>query len=193
MKIKAVIAGLIIAGALIWWNFQEFNNLKPETDRIVPIDAPISVDLPKFDWKWCDSVDVEVVDGVCRILSMPPELTEMDGQQVVVSGPSFACGEDLVERKDGYTIKGFIMVPYFGMIDCCVGNPIPYFQWTIVVEQLKTPWEINHKGIINPDVVVSGTLRIVRKDAREGIFFIDDAEIIYSAEQEAGEQRLGNP
>ncbi|MEX0323757.1 MAG: hypothetical protein AB3N63_16465 [Puniceicoccaceae bacterium] len=185
MKVKVAIVVILLAGALILWNIQEFKSLEPDTQRVESVAMPeLAPELPRLDWKLCDAVEVEVVDAVCRIVSLPPGLEELDGKEIVVSGPSFACGEDLVEHKTGYTIKGFIMVPYFGMVDCCIGNPIPYFQWTVVVEQLTVPWEIPHKGIIDPDVVVKGTFRIERGQAYEGIFFLDDAVVIHSADAE---------
>lgn len=183
MKIKIFIIAILLAGALVLWNFREYKNLEPDTARVEAIRMPeLAPDLPRLDWKLCDAVEVEVKEAVCRILSLPPELEALDGKEIVVSGPSFACGEDLVEHSTGYTIKGFILVPYFGMVDCCIGNPVPYFQWTVIVEQLQVPWEIPHKGIIDPDVVVRGTFRIERGQAFEGIFFLDDARVIYSAD-----------
>jgi len=77
------------------------------------------------------------------------------------------------------------------MIDCCIGNPVPYFQWTVIVRPLAKPWEINHRGIVNPDVVVRGTFRVERGAGREGIFFLDNAEVIDSAEQRAEAHRTG--
>lgn len=191
MKYKPFIIGVTIVAALVVWNFREFASLQPDTGRMGTPVIAVEEDIPRFDWKWCDRVEVEVKDAVCRILSLPPELEALDGQPVIVAGPSFACGEDLVQHEKGYTIKGFIMVPYFGMIDCCIGNPIPYFQWTIVVDRLVTPWEIHHKGIVDPNVVVKGNLRIERGRAYEGIFFLDAAEVIDSAEHQAELARLG--
>lgn len=184
MKLKPVIIGILFLGALLLWNFREFASLQPDPGRIEQPVIAIEDETPRFNWEWCDEVHVEVKDAVCRIVALPPELEALDGQAVVVAGPSFACGDDLVQHADGYTIKGFIVVPYFGMIDCCIGNPIPYFQWTIVVDQLVTPWEIHHKGIVDPDVVVKGNLRIERGQAFEGIFFLENAEIIDSAEHQ---------
>lgn len=185
VKGKAVIAVVLIAGALLVWNLFEYRSMEPDVGRIPSRVVEIDPDTPRFDWKWCDKVEVEVVNAACRILSLPPELEALEGREVIVAGPSFACGEDLVQHQTGYTINGFILVPYFGMIDCCIGNPIPYFQWTIVVEKLVHPWQIRHKGIIDPNVVVRGTFRIQRGDAFEGIFFLDEAEVIDSAEHQA--------
>lgn len=183
MKLKVAIVVILLAGILVVWNIQEFKSLEPDTDKVDAISVPeLRTELPQLDWKLCDAVEVKVVDAVCNIVSLPQGLEELDGREIVVSGPSFACGEDLVEHESGYTIKGFILVPYFGMVDCCIGNPIPYFQWTVIVEQLSVPWEIPHKGIIDPDVVVKGTFRIERGEAYEGIFFLDDAVVIYSAD-----------
>lgn len=183
MKLKNVM--LFVAGVslLVIWNINEFPDFRVDASKVKEIPVPESVEVPKLDWSWFDGVKIEVKEGVCSLVSLPPQLEALDGADVVVSGPSFACGEDLVERADGYTIRGFIMVPYFGMIDCCVGNPVPYFQWTIVVKQLSTPWEINHKGMIDPDVVVKGRLRIERGPTREGIFLLEDADVIHSSEQ----------
>lgn len=182
MKLQSVM--LVVAGVslLVIWNIKEFPDFRVDASKVKEIPVPESVDVPKLDWSWFDDVVVEVEEGVCSLESLPPQLDALDGEDVVVSGPSFACGDDLVERSDGYTIKGFIMVPYFGMIDCCVGNPVPYFQWTIVVKQLSPPWEINHKGIIDPNVVVKGRLRVERGESSDGIFFLEDANVIHSAD-----------
>ena len=193
MKVKPVIIAILIAGALVLWNFREFSNLQPDKDRIGAPVASLDEGIPQFNWEWCDRVDVEVRDAVCRIKALPSEIEELDGKQVIVAGPSFACGDDLVQHETGYTIKGFIVVPYFGMIDCCIGNPIPYFQWTIVVQELDTPWEIQHKGIVDPNVVVKGTLRIQRGPAHEGIFFLDQAVVVDSAEHQLALARSARP
>jgi hypothetical protein len=191
VKAKIVIIAILLVGALIWWNVQEFRTLEPDPDKMESLSMPeLAPGLPRLDWKLCDAVEVEVVDAVCRIISLPPQLEALEGREIIISGPSFACGEDLVEHKTGYTIKGFILVPYFGMVDCCIGNPIPYFQWTVIVEQLVTPWEIPHKGIVDPDVVVKGTFRIQREEAYEGIFFLEDAVVIHSADAEKHKGRI---
>ncbi|WP_136080490.1 hypothetical protein [Pontiella desulfatans] len=184
MKIKTVIISFSIVSVLVLWNIRELPDFRVDASKVKAIAVPDAVDVPQLDWSWFDEVEVVVREGVCSLVSIPPQLEALDGKEVVVAGPSFACGDDLVERMDGYTIKGFIMVPYFGMIDCCVGNPVPYFQWTIVVEKLATPWEINHKGIIDPDVVVRGILRIERGSTQEGVFFLEEAEVIHSADAE---------
>jgi hypothetical protein len=184
MKLKTVIICAALGAALVFWNIKEFPDFRIDASKVRDVAVPVTVELPQLDWKWFDQVEVDVKEGVCALVSLPSQLEALDGKEVVVAGPSFACGDDLVERMDGYTIRGFIMVPYFGMIDCCVGNPVPYFQWTIVVEKLATPWEIRHKGIIDPDVVVRGKLRIERGPTREGVFFLEDAEVIHSADAE---------
>jgi len=181
---KTAILFAALGAALLFWNMKEFPDFRVDASRIQQVPLPAYADVPRLDWSWFDDVEVNVKEGVCRLVSLPPQLEALDGKDVAVAGPSFACGDDLVERKDGYTIKGFIMVPYFGMIDCCVGNPVPYFQWTVVVEKLAAPWEINHKGIVDPDVVVRGTLRIERGATRKGIFFLENAELIHSADAE---------
>ena len=74
--------------------------MQPDIDAVESIAMPeLAPELPRLDWKLCDAVEVEVVDAVCRILSLPPELEALDGKEIVVSGPSFACGEDLVEHE----------------------------------------------------------------------------------------------
>ncbi|MFC1761103.1 hypothetical protein ACFL6U_03385 [Planctomycetota bacterium] len=184
MKPKPIMIAVALGAALLFWNIKEFPDLRVDPAKVKAMNVSVDVNVPLLDWSWFDGVEVDVRQGVCTLISLPPELAALDGKQVVVAGPSFACGEDLVERKEGYTIKGFIMVPYFGMIDCCVGNPVPYFQWTIVVKKLATPWEIHHKGIIDPDVGVRGRLRIERGPTREGVFFLEHAKVIYSADEE---------
>lgn len=187
MKYKPVILFTVLGAALLVWNIKEFPDFHVDASKIKPNPVYESEGAPQLDWSWFDEVEADIKEGVCRLVSLPAQLEALDGKTVVVAGPSFACGEDLVERKYGYTIKGFIMVPYFGMIDCCIGNPVPYFQWTVVIDELAIPWEINHKGIIDPDVVVRGTLRIERDATQEGIFFLDHAEVIHSADAERRE------
>ena len=184
MKLKSAIIIAALGAALLFWNIAEYHGFRIDASKVKDAAVPESVDVPRLDWAWFDNVKVNVREGTCGLVSLPPELAVLDGREVVVAGPSFACGDDLVERIDGYTIKGFIMVPYFGMIDCCVGNPVPYFQWTIVVKKLAVPWEINHKGIVDPDVVVKGRLRIERGATRDGVFFLENAVVIHSADAE---------
>lgn len=167
---------------MLLWNIKELPSFHVDTDKVKAIEITAPFDLPQLKWSWFDEVEVKVREGECVLVALPENLNALDGQEVVVAGPSFACGEDLVERQNGYTIQGFIMVPYFGMIDCCVGNPVPYFQWTIVVDQLDAPWEIPHKGVIDPEVVVRGRLRVERSATKEGVFWLEDATIIQSAE-----------
>lgn len=185
MKLKTVSLFAALGAALLVWNILEFPDVRIDASKIDAMAVPGDVDAPQFDWTLLDKVKTDVRGGVCTLVEIPSELAELDGKLIIVSGPSFACGDDLIERADGYTIKGFIMVPYFGMIDCCVGNPIPYFQWTIIVRPLAEPWEINHKGIVDPDVVVRGRFRIEHEASREGVFFLDNAEVIDSAEDRA--------
>lgn len=182
MKLKNVIIFAALGAALLFWNIKEFPDFSVDASKVKSMPVPDALDVPRFEWSWLDQVKIKLNEGAGTLVSLPSELELLDGKEVVVSGPSFACGDDLVERSDGYTIKGFIMVPYFGMIDCCVGNPVPYFQWTVVVKKLATSWEIHHKGIVDPNVVVRGRLRIERGESREGIFFLEDAEVIHSAD-----------
>lgn len=187
MNAKSVVITLALGAALCFWNLKELPSFQVDTDQVNTLEIPDSIEVPNLDWSWFDEVEVKVRAGECILVSLPDVLHQLDGKEVVVAGPSFACGDDLVEHKDGYTIKGFIMVPYFGMIDCCVGNPVPYFQWTIVVDRLQTPWKIPHKGVIDPDVIVRGRLRIERSATQEGVFWLDDANIIQSKESDRWE------
>lgn len=182
MNLKSITVTIAVVAALLLWNLKELPSFQVDASKVKTVELPTSVDLPRLDWSWFDAVEVKVREGECVLVSLPENLNALDGKEVVVAGPSFACGDELVEREDGYTILGFIMVPYFGMIDCCVGNPVPYFQWTIVVDRLASPWEISHKGVINPDVVVRGRLRIERSATQEGVFYLEDAELVHSAE-----------
>ena len=184
MKSKSIIIIVALGVALLFWNIYEFPDFQIDESKVKNIPIHESVDVPHLEWSWFDAVKVQVREGICKLKSLPPQIEALEGKKVVVSGPSFACGSDIIERTDGYTIKGFIMVPYFGMIDCCVGNPIPYFQWTVIVKPLAQPWEIHHKGIVDPDVVVSGVFRIERGTSREGIFFLDNAVVIKSVDSE---------
>ena len=184
MKFKAIIIAVVIVGGLIWWNVVEFPDFRPDRKKIKTLPVSKEVTATTLDWSWFDRVKVDVKEGQCRLMSLPPELEAVDGKEVIVTGASFACGDDIVEDETGYTIKGFILVPYFGMIDCCIGNPIPYFQWTIVLDQLQTPWRINHTGIVDPTVAVRGVFRVDRERSTEGIFFLDQAEVVHSAEQD---------
>ena len=184
MKWKPIVIAVLMAGGLLWWNIGEYPDFHPDARKIRSLPESQGTDAEKVDWAWFDKVKLDVTGTTCRLVSLPPELEALDGKTVVVSGASFACGDDLIEREDGYTIQGFILVPYFGMIDCCVGNPIPYFQWTIVVEKLHSPWQIHHKGIVDPTVVVQGVFRIERGSTTTGVFFLDQAEVIDSVEHE---------
>lgn len=182
MNLKSIIITTAVVAALLLWNLKELPRFQVDASKVKTVEVPSSVELPRLDWSWFDDVEVKVREGECLLVSLPESLEALDGKEVVVAGPSFACGDELVERENGYSILGFILVPYFGMIDCCVGNPVPYFQWTIVVDRLNAPWEIPHKGVIDPDVVVRGRLRIERSATQEGVFWLEDAEIIHSAE-----------
>lgn len=153
MKLRETVILVSVCVLILCWNLVEIFSIQPGRGAAA-LGVPESIDLPSLNWDWFNQVEVTVVEGVCREVKIPPDLERLDGEMVVVSGPSFACGDDLVEHAEGYTIKGFVMVPYFGMIDCCVGNPIPYYQWTIIVKELASPWEIHHKGVIDPSVVV---------------------------------------
>ncbi|WP_227021653.1 hypothetical protein [Oceaniferula marina] len=184
-KRKPIVVILLIGVGLLCWNLAEIRSVLTGPGDQLGLPVPEDVEVPEIDWAWFNEVEVEVEEGHCQLVSVPEALEQLDGCEVVVSGPSFACGEQLIERKDGYTITGFVMVPYFGMIDCCVGNPIPYFQWTLVVKQLQKNWEIEHKGVVDPDVVVRGTLRIERSRTEEGVFFLENAEVIRSADADA--------
>lgn len=184
MKYKSIIIIVALGTALLLWNIYEFPEFQIDKSKVKNIPVPDSVDVPILEWSWFDAVEIKVREGICKLVSLPPQIKALEGKKVVVSGPSFSCGSDLIEHTDGYTIKGFIVVPYFGMIDCCVGNPLPYFQWTVIVRPLAQPWEIHHKGIVDPDVVVRGVFRIEHGTSREGIFFLDDAVVIHSADSE---------
>ncbi|WP_146395946.1 hypothetical protein [Planctomycetes bacterium CA13] len=187
---KSILIGAGVVVALVWWNVAEIPNFRIDTSKVKSMPIPESVSAAKLDWAWFDLVETDESEGKCKLVSMPEPLGSLEGKVVVVSGPSFACGDQIVERSDGYSIRGFVMVPYFGMIDCCVGNPIPYYQWTIVVKELRSPWEINHKGIIDPSVVVRGVLRVERQSSQDGIFFLDQAEVIDSVEHQAAQEQL---
>ena len=184
MKRKSILITVLIAGGLLWWNIAELPDFSPDASHIQTLSLTGSVNAEVVDWTWFDDVKLHVTEAECRVVSLRPELEALDGKTVVISGASFACGDDIIEGEEGYTIGGFILVPYFGMIDCCVGNPIPYFQWTIVVEKLRVPWRIPHKGIIDPTVVVEGVFRIERESSQVGVFFLDQAEVVDSAEHE---------
>jgi len=175
-----MLTGLVAVTLLIWWNYHELSSVVHSGKEELAI--PVNNSLPVISWKSFDSVVIKTKDLQSQLVSLPSELEALDGKEVIISGSTFACGEDLVRRKDGCTIKGFIMVPYFGMIDCCVGNPIPYFQWTIIAKNLKEPWEIKHPGIIDPSAVVRGTFRIERGMTEVGIFYLDNAIVVDSVE-----------
>jgi hypothetical protein len=185
MKRKPIVVGVLILTGLFIWNIAEFPDYHPDQRKIKTVSVPESDNAKELDWKWFDRVKIHVRQGECTLVSLPDELENLNGEFVTVSGASFACGDDIIESANGYTIRGFILVPYFGMIDCCIGNPVPYFQWTIVVKKLRTPWQIHHKGIIDPTVAVRGIFRVERGRSNEGIFFLDDAYILSAAEDEA--------
>jgi hypothetical protein len=180
MKISQMLIGIGVCALLVLWNYQELSSvIQSEKEELA---IPLENSLPVITWKSFDSVVVQTKDQQSKLVSLPPELEVLDGKDVIISGSTFACGEDLIRREDGCTIKGFIMVPYFGMIDCCVGNPIPYFQWTIIAKNLHEPWEIKHPGIIDPSAVVRGRFRIERGLTEEGIFYLDNAVVVDSVE-----------
>lgn len=189
MKVKTIIIAAVSAAGLLWWNIAELPDFRPDPRKIKTVAVPESSEAPSLDWNWFNRVKVEVREGQCRLISLPPELEAVDGKQVIAAGASFACGSQIVEDKTGCTIKGFILVPYFGMIDCCIGNPVPYFQWTIVVDPLQTPWRINHTGIVDPTVAVRGVFRVVRKRSSKGIFFMEQAQVVHSVEQDKQAQQ----
>lgn len=188
MKRKQIIITILIVLGLVVWNIGELPDFKPDKDKIQALSVSDTM-ATVLDWDWFDLVDIKITGTESRLLSLPDTLEYLDGKEVTVSAASFACGDDIVETVDGFTINGFILVPYFTMIDCCLGNPTQYFQWTIVVEELKTPWEIHHKGIIDPEVIVKGKLRIKREATRDGVFFLDDAEVVYTAEEAAANSK----
>jgi hypothetical protein len=189
MKVKTIIIAIVIAAGLLWWNIAQLPDFRPDPRKIKAMTVPESIQAQSLDWRWFDRVKVEVKEGQCRLISLPPELEAVDGKEVIAAGASFACGDQIVQDETGYTIKGFIIVPYFGMIDCCIGNPVPYFQWTIVVDPLQTPWRIHHTGIVDPTVAVRGVFRVVRERSSRGIFFLDQARVVHSAEQDKHQQQ----
>ena len=185
MKPGTAIALAVAGAGILVWNILEYPDYRVDTARLSRPPVPGGEDAPALDWSWFDRVKLDTREGGCRLLALPPELEQLDGRTVTVAGASFACGDDLEEKPDGYTITGFVLVPYFGMIDCCIGNPIPYYQWTLVVRPLQKAWTIPHRGLIDPNVVVRGNLRIERGETREGVFWLDRAEVIRAADDEA--------
>ncbi len=172
--------GILIL-VLFAWNLLEHPSLNIDLSKVAAFNVEVQRGTHELKWEWFDQTEIAMSGGVGIIKKIPAQLEACDQQMVTIEGASFACGNQIEETPTGYSINGFIIVPYFGMIDCCIGNPTPYFQWTLMVNNMRRPWTIKHKGFIDPQVVVKGRLRIERTSMAEGVFFIDEAEVIASA------------
>ena len=187
--------------AIVVWNWLELSKkgiLPTPSNRRVAVTEDSTVhseaSIPgapqnsQFDaeqfWMPFADVKIEWDQDIIKRVSIPDEIKNRNDQIVTVRAVTFLTKDGLTRTDDGgCKVHKSILLPPFGIIQCCNITPVPRFEWTIVVNSQNTPWTLTGDIPNEIPTIVTGRFRIATDDFNNGIFFIDDATVTPCSEE----------
>jgi len=153
----------------------ELSKVKPGGSNPMLTLDNLQTDEISRNWEPFYKVRATIIDGQSANFSIPEEIKNNEGKELMLSGAMVFRGNGCEMIDDDRTrVNYFFILPSLGLAQACELQPDVAMRWTIRVNLAK-PWVIDRNEMIDAEAIVSGTFKIDTSKPYEAAFYIENA------------------